>query len=322
MNLIGIENSIKTLEENVASLKGKVDLLETQYNSSTDKLDELKKEQVLNSKSVELLNIIQKATKEVIQDLFQDTVSKALQFVHQNDDYTFELEFSRHGNVPKMSFLLKTSDMQESHEIVHTRAGGSKDIVSLALRLVLLEVSQNKGFLFLDEPFKRLDNEETTQKAIEFLQEIQKETGRQLFIITHKQDVIDSVNNIITSHLVVEDNIAIKEMDMLKIKHDDIFLGMAIDMKKLDITNVYFNNIVGELDFFNENKEKFKLLTKREREILLCICKCKTNFEIGQELFISQSTVETHRKRIIKKLSARNSLDLIHYARVFDTQKS
>ena len=43
MNLIGIENSIKTLEENVASLKGKVDLLETQYNSSTDKLDELKK---------------------------------------------------------------------------------------------------------------------------------------------------------------------------------------------------------------------------------------------------------------------------------------
>jgi len=117
-------------------------------------------------------------------------------------------------------------------------------------------------------------------------------------------------------------NIAIKEMDMLKIKHDDIFLGMAIDMKKLDITNVYFNNIVGELDFFNENKEKFKLLTKREREILLCICKCKTNFEIGQELFISQSTVETHRKRIIKKLSARNSLDLIHYARIFDTQKS
>jgi len=94
-----------------------------------------------------------------------------------------------------MSFLLKTSDMQESHEIVHTRAGGSKDIVSLALRLVLLEVSQNKGFLFCDEPFKRLDNEETTQKAIEFLKEVQRETGRQLFIITHKQDVIDSVNN-------------------------------------------------------------------------------------------------------------------------------
>jgi len=195
MNLISIENTIKMLDENVASLKGKVSLLEEQYNSSTNKLDELKNEQVLNSKSVELLNVIQKATKEVIQDLFQSTVSKALQFVHQNDDYSFELEFSRHGNVPKMSFLLKTSDMQESHEIVHTRAGGSKDIVSLALRLVLLEVSQNKGFLFCDEPFKRLDNEETTQKAIEFLKEVQRETGRQLFIITHKQDVIDSVNN-------------------------------------------------------------------------------------------------------------------------------
>jgi len=116
--------------------------------------------------------------------------------------------------------------------------------------------------------------------------------------------------------------ITIKEMEKLKIKHDNLFLCVAKDTHKLDITKVHFNNLVEEHDFYNNNKEKFRLLTKREKEILLCICKCKTSFEIGQELFISQSTVETHRKRIIKKLSARNSLDLMHYARVFDIQNS
>jgi DNA repair exonuclease SbcCD ATPase subunit len=195
MNLNSIESKINSLNTEVASLKGKLSLLEDQHTESTERLLALKDEQILNIKSVELLNIVQKATKELIQDLFQGVVSKALQFVHQNNNYKFELEFNRHGNVPKMSFLMKTPDMQESHEILDTRAGGSKDIIALALRLVLLEISRNTGFLILDEPFKRLDNEETIQKAIEFLKETQKETNRQLFIITHKNEVINSVEN-------------------------------------------------------------------------------------------------------------------------------
>jgi DNA repair exonuclease SbcCD ATPase subunit len=195
MNLNNIETKIHTLQTEVDSLCGKLSLLEDQHTESTEKLLTLKDEQVLNIKSVELLNIVQKATKELIQDLFQGVVSKALQFVHQNNAYKFELEFDRHGNVPKMNFLMKTPEMQESHDILTTRAGGSKDIIALALRLVLLEVAQNNGFLFLDEPFKRLDNEETIQKAIEFLKETQKETNRQLFIITHKNEVVDSVEN-------------------------------------------------------------------------------------------------------------------------------
>jgi DNA repair exonuclease SbcCD ATPase subunit len=195
MNLNSIESKINSLNTEVASLKGKLSLLEDQHTESTERLLALKDEQILNVKSVELLNIVQKATKELIQDLFQGVVSKALQFVHQNSNYKFELEFNRHGNVPKMSFLMKTPDMQESHEILDTRAGGSKDIIALALRLVLLEISRNTGFLILDEPFKRLDNEETIQKAIEFLKETQKETNRQLFIITHKNEVINSVEN-------------------------------------------------------------------------------------------------------------------------------
>jgi DNA repair exonuclease SbcCD ATPase subunit len=195
MNLNSIKDKIKNLEEEVASYKGKVSILEEQYAESTNKLSSLNKIQKINLKSVELLNLVQKATKEMIQELFQGIVSKALQFVHQNDDYSFELEFDRHGNVPKMRFLMKTPDMQESHEILTTRAGGSKDIISLALRFVLLEVSYNKGFLFLDEPFKRLDNEDTIQKALEFVKETQKNTGRQIFMITHKKEVIDTVNN-------------------------------------------------------------------------------------------------------------------------------
>lgn len=195
MNLTNLNNSIQGLENKVSQLQGSVNILEEQYTESTETLLSLKDEQIINIKSIELLNLVQKTTKELIQNLFESVVSKALQFVHQDNNYVFGLEFDRHGHIPKMRFLMKTPKMQESHEILTTRAGGSKDIIALALRLVLLEVSKNNGFLFLDEIFKRLDNDETIKKSIEFIQEIQKNTGRQIILISHKSEIINSVAN-------------------------------------------------------------------------------------------------------------------------------
>ena len=63
MNLDNLKKSIKSLEDDVGSLKGRVSTLEEQYQESTDKLSQLKDLEILNTKSVELLNIVQTATK-------------------------------------------------------------------------------------------------------------------------------------------------------------------------------------------------------------------------------------------------------------------
>ncbi|MHA2012744.1 MAG: hypothetical protein ACTSWG_10295 [Candidatus Helarchaeota archaeon] len=195
MNLNNLEEKIKNLEQNTSELKGKLNTLEDQFIETEKNFEKLNELQILNSKAVELLNIVQKSTKELICNMFETIVTHALQYIHQDNGYEFKLEFDRHGNKPKLKFLLKTPDMQESHDILTTRAGGSKDIIALALRFVLLEISKNKGFLFMDEPFKRLDNEETIEKAISFVKETQKDTKRQLLIITHKDEVINSIEN-------------------------------------------------------------------------------------------------------------------------------
>jgi len=201
MNLNNLDIKIDELDNQVKELSGSIKTLEKQYADNTQKLSNLKDLQVTNLMAIELLNLIQKVTKDLIKDTFENIITQALQFIYQDSNYSFELEFDRHGNTPKLRFLVKSPDMQEAHEIVTTRAGGCKDIVALALRLVLLEASKNTGFLFLDEPFKRLDNEETINKAMEFIKEVQKNSNRQIFIITHEQEVVDSVlNSIVISN--------------------------------------------------------------------------------------------------------------------------
>jgi len=55
-------------------------------------------------------------------------------------------------------------------------------------------------------------------------------------------------------------------------------------------------------------------LTKRQREILNLITLEFTTKEISEKLFISVSTVETHRKNLIKKVNAKNSVGLALFA--------
>ena len=50
--------------------------------------------------------------------------------------------------------------------------------------------------------------------------------------------------------------------------------------------------------------------SKRELEVLSKICQGLTAKEIGNELFIAQGTVETHKRNLLLKFDARNTVDL------------
>lgn len=55
-------------------------------------------------------------------------------------------------------------------------------------------------------------------------------------------------------------------------------------------------------------------LTLREKEIIHYIADGMTNHEIAEKLFLSTSTIDTHRKNILAKLELKNTAALIKYA--------
>ncbi|MBL7870208.1 MAG: response regulator transcription factor [Cyclobacteriaceae bacterium] len=62
------------------------------------------------------------------------------------------------------------------------------------------------------------------------------------------------------------------------------------------------------------NDHPEELLTEREREILNLIAKENSNKQIADQLFISERTVETHRKNIFRKTNTTSIVGLIKYA--------
>jgi len=77
-------------------------------------------------------------------------------------------------------------------------------------------------------------------------------------------------------------------------------------------------DILSNSDFRNtltvEDKQVTEILSKREVEVLKLVCKEFSNVEIAQKLFLSISTVETHRKNLIAKLGVQNTVGLVKFA--------
>lgn len=76
-------------------------------------------------------------------------------------------------------------------------------------------------------------------------------------------------------------------------------------------------NLVSNLrssDGESEEQDPEAVLSEREREILLLICKGLTNYEIADMLFISKRTVDKHRANILEKTNCKNTANLVVYA--------
>ncbi len=76
----------------------------------------------------------------------------------------------------------------------------------------------------------------------------------------------------------------------------------------MDVSNDFRNTIT------IDDKQVDEILSKREIEILKLICKEYSNAEIAEKLFLSISTVETHRKNLISKLGVNNTVGLVKFA--------
>jgi len=85
-----------------------------------------------------------------------------------------------------------------------------------------------------------------------------------------------------------------------------------VDMKlTTSLVNEFVNNSTQDTQ---ASTDPFKILSKREIEILPLIAKGYGNKDIAQKLFVSVKTVEAHKTHIMQKLELKTKPELVEYA--------
>lgn len=82
-----------------------------------------------------------------------------------------------------------------------------------------------------------------------------------------------------------------------------------------NIREKLFQNATKNIAKLTTDKNKSKAqLSDREIEIIILISLEYSGKEISDKLYISMNTVESHRKNIMKKIGAKNSISIVKYA--------
>ena len=92
--------------------------------------------------------------------------------------------------------------------------------------------------------------------------------------------------------------------------HQDIFEAL----KRVEEGKIYLSQSISQMLIHHTDKSNSSSLTPREQEIVKLIVKEYSTKQIAEILFISEKTVETHRKNILKKTETTNLVGLTKYA--------
>ena len=88
--------------------------------------------------------------------------------------------------------------------------------------------------------------------------------------------------------------------------NDETFLSPSISKK---VVESYLSPHKG-----SPREERYKLLSNREREVFQLIAEGLSTREIAETLYVSVSTVKSHKSKIMEKLAIDNPVQLIHFA--------
>ncbi len=121
-------------------------------------------------------------------------VTQALQFVF-GGDLDFKVVVEEKRDRPEAEFYVCSSyggDLRVETAPQDARGGGVVDVISLALRLALLQAFRPPvgGPVILDEPAKHVSEEFSPQVA-QFLKSFSQSLGRQVIMVSHNQHLAD-----------------------------------------------------------------------------------------------------------------------------------
>lgn len=191
-----LEEAIHQAKNHLIRKKAERDLLKGNVQQLNEKAQKLILERDLLDKVRILFQLSSDHARAQAKTQLETLVTNALQYVF-GSAFRFEIELSDHGGNPTAEFYVVSQwdDQEIKNKPQDARGGGIVDVISLALRIALIETIKPKldGPILLDEPGKHV-SEDYIVPLIEFIKSVGETFGRQIILVTHNQHLTESAN--------------------------------------------------------------------------------------------------------------------------------
>lgn len=197
-----MEQRFKKIKDKFLKDKGSYDNLSAQKQSKEEEIQILKHQQEVFDKARLLLLKTANYQREKIRKDLQDMVTKALQYIRE-EDICFVIKPKESRGIIEFEFLIKTirDGITTITDVMESRGDGVSDITSLSLDIAMLELSDKEGPIVLDEPARQL-SKSYVENLGNLLKELSIAFGRQIIMITHNKELSTIGNKKILVELI------------------------------------------------------------------------------------------------------------------------
>lgn len=189
-----LEQQLMLAKDEWVRLDAKKRLLEQQIEEKQAALMEYERTKDIYEKVRVLLQQSAEYAREQAKQQIETLVTNALQYVF-GPLFQFQIEIDDHGGKPVAEFYVISDyeGVKVKTKPQEARGGGVVDIVTLALRVALIETVRPPltGPIILDEPGKHVSGE-YVHYLYEFLKSLSEMFHRQIIMVTHNHHLAES----------------------------------------------------------------------------------------------------------------------------------
>jgi DNA repair exonuclease SbcCD ATPase subunit len=195
MEYKALKRNVDRFRDDLNQRKGQRDNLLEQKRRKQARIADLKQEVDKLRQIARLFVMAGEYARQESKETMERLVTNALKMVFQGD-HAFHIDFEERADRSEAEFTVSSAyggNQTVQNDPYDSRGGGVVDVISLALRVAILETSRPplEGPLILDEPGKHVSEQHVRQVA-EFLNAVCNSFDRQVIMVTHNQHLADA----------------------------------------------------------------------------------------------------------------------------------
>lgn len=193
--IISLGNKLASIEQRLQYLEGQKETLATQLAENNQRLKDIITEEDTFLKASSLLQSVSEKTRDLSVNKIESIITSALQEIMDNTHLQFVISFENKRNAVAVEFKIRDTQLGTDLDIVHSEAGGIKNVVSTILRLIIIDLHHPKieGPIVLDEVGANI-SVEYQERFGKFLKDYSKMMGRQIILVSHHTAVMGAAD--------------------------------------------------------------------------------------------------------------------------------
>lgn len=199
--IVDLQNKCKSIEKEIYLLNFSKSTLEQEIRSFENEIKERSKKIDIFNEAALFLQKLEDLVKQLTFNKIETMVTEALQDIYTDNKLSFKIISSvKKNGILDIKFYLENKSLRRSFNIMKSFGGGIKDIISMTLRIIFLELLKIKGPVILDEVGKHI-SVEYQELFGKFIKQISESLNRQFILISHEDTMISTANKILKCSL-------------------------------------------------------------------------------------------------------------------------